>query len=92
MIPDSVISIETNAFDGCSELKGIVIPVGVISIGDWAFGNCGRLTDIQYKGTVKEWQAIQKEYGWRNGYISDYTVTCTDGTIGAEGNVAYFAQ
>ena len=36
----NVISIEDNAFDGCSDLTSVVIGDGVTSIGQGAFGSC----------------------------------------------------
>ena len=58
---------------------------------DRAFYGCSSLTDIQFKGTVEEWKAIQKKYLLYLG-SENYTVTCTDGTIDKEGNVTYFEQ
>ena len=43
-IPNSVTSIEDNAFWDCSTLKYITIPNSVTSIGDQAFSECSSLT------------------------------------------------
>lgn len=43
----NVTSIQSLAFDGCSQLTSIVIPTGVIYIGDQAFRNCTGLTSIK---------------------------------------------
>ncbi len=45
-IPDSVTSIDDDAFSGCSSLTSITIPDGVTSIGDDAFSYCWSLTSI----------------------------------------------
>lgn len=45
-IPDSVTSIGTYAFFGCSELTGVAIPNSVTSIGDGAFFSCDGLTSV----------------------------------------------
>ena len=88
-IPNSVTEIGNYAFEYCSGLESVTIGSGVTSIGDYAFLGCGRLMDIQFKGTVEEWQAIKKEHSWY--YTSpNYTVTCTDGTVDKSGNVTYF--
>ena len=90
-IPDSVTSIGDYAIEDCWELKSVTIGNCVTSIGEDAFYNCYRLTDIQFKGTGEEWQAIQKNERWDHG-TGKYTITCTDGTIDKEGNVTYFEQ
>ncbi len=90
-IPDSVTSIGIGAFSGCIELTSITIPDSVTSIGYGAFGWSGSLTEIQFKGTVKEWQAMDKASSWDSD-TGNYTITCIDGTIDKEGNVTYFEQ
>ena len=46
VIPDSVTSIEIEAFYGCSGLKSITIPKGVTSIKNLVFYGCSGLTSI----------------------------------------------
>ncbi len=88
-IPEGVPSIGNHAFSNCTSLINISIPDSVTTIGDSAFRGCDELTDIQFKGTVKEWQAIKKEYNWDSS-TADYTVTCTNGTVKKDGTVTYF--
>ncbi len=45
-IPNSVISIEYNAFAYCSKLKSVTISDSVESIGDCAFYDCNTLTSV----------------------------------------------
>ncbi len=43
VIPDSVTTIASRAFFGCSGLTSVTIPDSVASIGDWAFFGCSSL-------------------------------------------------
>ncbi len=75
-----VISIGYYAFQNFSELKSVTIPDSVTEIGMGAFYNCSSLTNITFKGTKAQWEAIQKGETW----ITDndnYTIHCTDGDI-----------
>ena len=45
-IPDSVTTIGSGAFSGCSSLTSVTIPESVTSIGDSAFYGCSGLKDI----------------------------------------------
>jgi hypothetical protein len=46
VIPSSVTSIYTNAFDGCTTFNSVTIPASVTSIGKNAFRNCTGVTDV----------------------------------------------
>ena len=61
-IPDGVISIGHDAFSRCNSLVSITIPDSVTSIGNYAFSNCSNLTDIYYRGTEAQWNAISVGY------------------------------
>ena len=47
-IPNSVKSVKSYAFDGCSSITSLIIPDNVTSIGSGAFRNCENLTSIRY--------------------------------------------
>jgi hypothetical protein len=51
-IPNSVKSIETGAFDGCTGLTSVTIPDSVISIGGQAFSRCTGLTNVTISSSV----------------------------------------
>ena len=57
-IPDSVTSIGSYAFEGCTSLRNVTIPNSVTSIGEDAFCSCTNLKDIYYTGTKAEWDKI----------------------------------
>lgn len=45
-VPDSVVSIGTSAFWGCSGLESVVLPDNMESIGKFAFEGCSGLTEL----------------------------------------------
>ena len=51
-IPSSVITIGSNALNGCSNLISIIIPEGVKDIGGRAFQGCSSLTSITIPSSV----------------------------------------
>ena len=52
IIPNSVTSISSNAFYGCSGLISVEIQNGVTSIGSYAFRNCTGLTSINIPSSL----------------------------------------
>ena len=52
VIPNSMTSIGSYTFDGCSSLESVVIPDSVTSIGDGAFANCSSLTSVTLPDSV----------------------------------------
>ena len=53
ILPDSIVSIDNQAFYGCSELNNISISNNVNSIGSYCFYNCGKLSDIIISSNIK---------------------------------------
>ena len=51
-IPDTVTSIEKNAFSGCEALTSVIIPNSVTSIENSAFTSCHELTSINIPNSV----------------------------------------
>jgi predicted heme/steroid binding protein len=45
VIPDTVTSLHSHIFDGCSKLKNVTLPKGA-NVGDGMFANCGSITDL----------------------------------------------
>ena len=52
VIPESVTSIGSYAFSGCSSLTSVTIPDSVTSIANFAFYNCSSLTSIKIPDSV----------------------------------------
>ncbi len=60
ILSDQVTKIYSLAFNYCNKLLSIVIPVSVTTIEDEAFRSCDNLTNIYYRGTQEQWNAINK--------------------------------
>jgi len=52
VIPNSVTSIEVEAFDQCASLTSVTIPNSVTSMGGGVFGNCTSLTSVMISNGV----------------------------------------
>jgi hypothetical protein len=66
IIPNSVTSIGSGAFSGCSSLTSITIPNSVTSIGDSAFDGCSTLTLVTINSDI----IVNAAYAYYNN-ISD---------------------
>lgn len=84
-----VTSIRTNAFAYKDIIRAITIPNSVTRIGGYAFYDCSNLTHIHYRGTVSQWNAIEKGSNW-DDRTSSYTIHCTNGEITKDGTVTYY--
>ena len=62
IIPGSVTSIGSYAFDGCEDLTSVTIPDSVTSIGSWAFAYCSSLINLTFKGKTREKVQSMKNY------------------------------
>lgn len=62
---------------GC---KDSMIPAHIFEICDGAFYGCSDLTDLDFSGTMAQWNALQKGANWDAG-TGDYIVHCSDGDI-----------
>ncbi len=79
-IPDNVTSIGQMAFYNCTSLTEVTIGNGVTSIGYQAFYNCTSLTSITFKGTVEQWNQIDKVVEW-NYNVPATKVVCSGGEV-----------
>jgi hypothetical protein len=78
-IPDGITIIPHTAF-GSTHITNVVIPASVVTIENCAFQYCASLADITFKGTVDQWNAIEKGTDWNWGVSVTY-VQCSDGQV-----------
>ena len=81
VMPNSVISIDDDAFDSCINLKSVTIPDSVTSVGNSAFYDCTSLASVTIPNSVTSIDEhafyntayYNDESNWDNGvlYISD---------------------
>ena len=81
----------------CENLISVTIPNSVKSIGEKAFYNCGSLTDVYYKGSAAQWNAVM--VGLDNDSLQNaniyfvhthsYTAAVTAPTCTARGYTTY---
>ena len=81
----------------CENLISVTIPNSVKSIGEKAFYNCGSLTDVYYKGSTAQWNAVM--VGLDNDSLQNaniyflhthsYTAAVTAPTCNARGYTTY---
>ncbi len=76
VIPDYVKEIGYQAFAGCN-ITSIDIPVSVERIDLSAFYT---VKVLNYKGTTDQFKEIE----WWNGYMTTFTINCTNGTLTLE--------
>ncbi len=94
VLPNSLEIIELGAFDGCLSLKTLELGTGLKMYNQDVFLSCIPQTQIFYKGTVAQWEAIAKNDNTPeliDGTPQDpivSTVYCTDGvTYSNSGNM-----
>lgn len=69
-----LVTIPVGAFESCSSLTTVTIPLSVKYIHNRAFGGCKSLKKIIYEGTEAQWNAIKKGTTWDES-TGAYTIT-----------------
>lgn len=84
-IPDGVTSLGSLGLRENFWITAVSLPSSLTSIG-YGFYNCSGLEEIEFRGTMAEWNAVRKtsvngNATWAEGlwYVSE--VTCTDGSV-----------
>ena len=81
-LPAQLKTITDTTFSNCSNLTSVTIPASVTSIEESAFYQCSSLETVIYIGTTDQWNAI--EIAEDNDFLTNATITCTDGDIVAK--------
>lgn len=81
-IPDSVVTIEGSAIEENINLKTVTIGSGVKHIEYSALYGSPALTEIYFRGTMEQWNAIILEEDWLRCDGAPVTeIICSDGTV-----------
>lgn len=72
--------IDADSFYGCFSLRSIVLSNSLKVIDNKAFSKCTNLKEIVFKGTIAEWNAVEKGDSWDSS-LRGYVVQCDDGII-----------
>ena len=84
-LPNSLKSIRTYAFAGCTSLSTIVIPESVTNIGDWAFNNCifapGKFINNSNCTSHNDWGANIADEEYMGLLIKENTIIGCDKNI-----------
>ncbi len=79
IIPDGTVNIRKYAFAECLSLKTLSIPKSTVTIEKDIIDGCSSLKEIEFRGTVAEWNRIFKSGNWHSART--VTVKCSDGEI-----------
>lgn len=79
VLPDGFEVLGFDVFRGCP-LKTISLPNTLTYLPARLFYDCKSLTEIEFRGTQEQWQAIGKSPNWHESY-NKLRVRCTDGVL-----------
>ncbi|MBR6199871.1 MAG: leucine-rich repeat protein [Spirochaetales bacterium] len=66
-------------FYGCDLLSFVVLPANLKKMGGRAFAGCPALTDVEFKGTIAEWENVENKEVCMLQCIPATSVKCADG-------------
>lgn len=67
-------NIAEDTFFCCIDVKTLILPKTLESVGNWAFFGCMSLEDVQFGGSMAQWNAIDfgdKAWGENEGYAPE---------------------
>ncbi|MDE6690727.1 MAG: leucine-rich repeat domain-containing protein, partial [Clostridia bacterium] len=73
-IPYGVTALYSSTFGKCANLKQVILPDSIENIYNYTFNECS-IDSIIYKGTVSQWNSVNKEDKW-DSFDKKYTVYC----------------
>ena len=76
-IPNSVTIIENAAVCDCDNLRSVILGNGITTMADHIFDGCPKLEFVEYKGTVEQWNTIEKYKYWLRDTRVSY-IQCAD--------------
>lgn len=77
VVPDGVTTIEQNVFYYCDTLKKLTLPSSLKVMNYYCIEGCRNLKEIVYKGSLAEWEKVEK-YTADSAYYR-ITIICNDG-------------
>ncbi|MBE7003059.1 MAG: leucine-rich repeat domain-containing protein [Ruminococcaceae bacterium] len=75
-VASGVTGIVIGAFNGCSNLKYIILPASVTDVGRLATGGCTGLTDVYYGGDLTSWYSLRNNLPMGNNPLENAKVHC----------------
>ena len=78
-VPEYTKSILGRSFLLCSGLKNLSLPTSVADISDGVFSTCESLSDVYYRGSKEEWEAIH--IGENNAPLLSARIHLSDGSL-----------
>lgn len=79
-IPDSVVTVCNRCLTNCTGLTSLTIGSSVTYISKYMLDGCSNLVEINYTGTMAQWNDLYKDSSWNNN-VPATVVHCTDGDV-----------
>lgn len=83
ILPNSVKFLDNGAFDSCTSLNKFVLNKGILYIKMNVFHNCGSLLEINYDGTIEDFNDITIS---KDAQIKGKKIICKNGEILVQNN------